>query len=319
MRKITTTIVAVTALATVAALTPSATAQADDLGDVVQPANGPTGTDWQFIIRGGGGYDFETDLDGGGDVSAWAARFGFEARKRVSDQFSFAIVTGIEHISYDFGGNQGFAALDPWDDVEIFGAALVLNWRLDDQWSLSGGPLFQAAWESGADADDGIQAGGVFAASYKVSDTLTIGGGFGVISQIEDDALAFPVLVIDWQINDQWSLESRRESGAGPFSGTELIWDCAEDWELGLGFNFRQEQRFRLDDDPVAPDGVGRTRFWPVWVRAGWKPTPNVSVDGFVGVLLGGELLLEDDDGKRIADDDVDPMPAIGLTGRIRF
>jgi hypothetical protein len=127
------------------------------------------------------------------------------------------------------------------------------------------------------------------------------------------------VVIIDWAISDDLRLRSGREGGGLPFSGTELIWSYSNEWEFALGATYRHERRFRLDDSGIAPDGVGRMRSWPMWVRAGWKPTSSARIDAFLGILLSGELRLEDDDGRGLAEDDVEPMPALGIAGQVRF
>jgi hypothetical protein len=79
-----------------------------------------------------------------------------------------------------------------------------------------------------------------------------------------------------------------------------------------------ERDRFRLDDEGVAPEGVGENESTPLWMRLTYQTQP-MDFTVIAGVNLGGELTLEDRDGNRIAREDYDPSVAVGLTGRIRF
>ena len=54
-------------------------------------------------------------------------------------------------------------------------------------------------------------------------------------------------------------------------------------------------------------------------MRSRWTLAPNATVDLFGGVVVGGELLLEDDDGGRISEQDFDPAPLLGARVSLRF
>lgn len=285
------------------------------------------GKNWEIALLGGYTHQFRADLDDGGDysVSRFVAGIGFGLK--LNDRLDLNLGFGYEFNGYDFEGDTvfGFAADDdiPWRSINLFNVGASLNYRLDDHWRVFGGPIVRFAGESDADAGDSITGGGFAGAAYRFSDKLTLGGGFGVITQIEDDTTYFPVLIVNWQITDNLRLANAGASAgitvSGRASGFELVWSFLENAELALGADYAL-RRFRLDDgNAVAPEGVGEESNFPIWLRASYKFNPTFSVDAYLGVALGGEIKLDDRNGDRIAKQDVDPAPTVGVSLRLRF
>ena len=77
--------------------------------------------------------------------------------------------------------------------------------------------------------------------------------------------------------------------------------------------------RFRLDDDAVAPDGVGTDESVPLWFRTSWGANDNFRVSGLLGLSINGELELEDSGGNSINTVDADPAAFVGLFMNVRF
>ena len=125
-------------------------------------------------------------------------------------------------------------------------------------------PSFRVTKESGADTGDATTGGGFAGFSYRFSDRLTIGPGIGVISQIEDSASVFPVLIIDWKISDSLSFSTGRGLGATLGPGLILNWEPYSKWTFSLGGRY-ERLRFRLDNDRIAPKGIGDDRAFPVF------------------------------------------------------
>jgi len=317
--------VLITAL-TAAALIAPAGAQQD--GEIVpteqaapqsEPQQQQRGEHWldriQFSLHGGGEYQFETDTGSTGEFSVIRAGVGITGRSNIKDDvnLSFRLDYGLD--SYDFSNTMpGFGTDEPWDDIHTFSAGAVLRVDVADDWSLFGGPIFQFSGESGADFGDSIVGGGLIGGTYRVSDSLTIGGGVGVVSQIEEDVRLFPVFAINWEITNDWALRNTSHSGAGQRGGLELVYSPDDRWEaaLGGGYHFK---RFRLD----ANDGVGEDNAIPIWGRFTYRVTDNVRVNLFGGLMFDGELTLEDSSGNEIAEEDYDTAGVIGVSGVIRF
>ncbi|MHC4414263.1 MAG: outer membrane beta-barrel protein [Planctomycetota bacterium] len=266
-----------------------------------------------------GGYEqaFDTDIDEGGEVEVSRARFGLGAQTDLDANLKLSLSLNYELAQYDFSGTTSFGA-EPWEDIHTLGFGAQLRWSMTNDWTIFGGPIIQFSRESDADWDDALTGGAVFGASHVLREGLVIGGGLGVVSQIEDDVLVFPVLILDWQLSESLRLTTQSRSGAGWAAGLELAYDLGGGWEAGIGARY-EYRRFRLDDDGPAPDGVGEDKSLPIWGRVSHRFSENFSVDIYGGVRAAGELDLEDKSGDGVTDSDYDAAPFGGVSVRIRF
>lgn len=277
--------------------------------------------EWHFTFGGGFTHRFDSDVDSGGDVSVNTFSAGLDAATQLNADVGLDLRFNYGIADYSFGGSTGFGGLNPWSDIHTitFGAIITMN--IDNRWTVFGGPIFQFARETGADWGDSFTGGALLGATYKARDNLLIGGGIAITSQIEDNARFFPILVFEWGFADHWRISSRGPSGGRTsleFTGLELICDPCPQWEFALGGG-SSYSRFRLDNDGVAPNGVGQDDSTPFWLRASWHPTGDISVDALAGYLFGGGLSLDNSHGHGVASSDYDGTLFVGLFGSIRF
>ena len=162
-------------------------------------------------------------------------------------------------------------------------------------------------------------------ARYSFSKNFALGLAVGARTQIEDDPkfLLFPLIT--------WKFRLFRGSGNGSGSGSGsrgltlsshvsptrgsggiLRYNRGSNWAVGIGVAF-QSRRFRLDDDGVAPDGVGQAASVPLWASITYKLRDLLRVEVYGGAALAGELELEDRNGDEILAKDVDPAPVLGV------
>lgn len=272
-----------------------------------------------WVITGGVTHQFETDVDDGGSFSATRASTGVSAFYIVNEKVS--VTTGIEYElnAFDFSGTSSLGGGDPWDNIHSVRARALFKYKVDDQWTVYGGPMLGFSAESGADIDDAVTGGGVLGGSYRVNDELTVGAGVGVFSQIEDSAAIFPIIRFDWKFAPQWTLRSGRfDLGSQGGAGVELAYDATETIQIAAGAQY-QTRRFRLDDTGAAPGGVGEETIVPVYARLSYNPNPGLSLSVFGGVIFGGEVRIENSSGSNIADKDFDPAPVLGARAVFRF
>ena len=208
-----------------------------------------------FSVTTGLEHQLKSDLDGAGELDVTRLRFGLGATFAPQADFDVALQFNYAFDNYSFSGSTSLGGPDPWDDVHTIGLNATVSYKATNQWTVFGGPVFQFSHESDGDIGDGFTGGGFVGASYVCSRELVLGGGLGVLSQIEDDARVFPVLVVHWQILDHLRLTSQTAGSGSGVAGLELVYDWGNDWELAFGgsYTFR---RFRLDDEGVAPSGV---------------------------------------------------------------
>jgi hypothetical protein len=275
----------------------------------------------QVVVGGAAVYQFRTDFEDGGDLATTRLSLGTQFRFLFNEQLSLGLNLGYRFDRYEFGGNV-FPSLGtrvtPWRDIQTLGLGAVLVWRLDDRWTLSGGPIGQFSGEESVDAGDAASGGGLIAASYRFNESLLLGGGVGVLSRIEDDPAVFPIILVNWRITDELRLSSQGGPTAVLREGMELIWSPAPPLELALGARY-EYVRFRLSEGNTFSDGIGEEMAIPVWLRASWIVTPSVRLDFFGGVAPWGEIKLSDSTGGVLAEADLDPAPFIAGYLSIQF
>jgi len=75
----------------------------------------------------------------------------------------------------------------------------------------------------------------------------------------------------------------------------------------------RSQERERQELARNLHDLVGQNRSIPLFVRVGYHPAEEWTISAMAGVLLGGEIRIETDDGDKVASSDYDPAPFVGL------
>ena len=273
---------------------------------------------WRWTLQGAAVHQFDADLDQGGEVGVNRYFLNIAVSRQFTSQFNMGLAIGYGVDSYDFSGESGFGALDPWDDIRETRISLPMRYFASREWTLFAIPSLRYQAEQGASLGDG-QSGGLLAgAIYRFSETFSIGPGIGVFSEIEDDASVFPILLINWKLTDTLSVETGGGLAASRGPGVQLTWNPANNWRFAFGGRY-EKTRFRLDDDGVAPGGVGEDEAVPLYALAEYSWSEEVKLSFIAGAEVGGSLRLEDSSGNRISESDLDTAAFLGLTFRARF
>jgi len=270
----------------------------------------------QFSLTGGFVSQLSSDLmTGEYDVTRFD--FAVGAQTRLAEKLDASFVFRTMWDGYDFSDDASLGlGSAPWEDIYTLSFGARLKYTINDRWSLAGGPAVQFARESGADWSDAATVGGTISAIYQWSESLAIGVGVGVLSQIEDDPLVIPIITVEWKLSDSLRIHSTAPTTTG--LGAEIIWSFAPSWELAFGAGYAS-RRFRLDDEGIAPGGVGEETQFPIALRVGWQPHPHVHVTGFAGINVGTELKLESSSGAHIASEEPDGALFFGFAARLQF
>ena len=273
--------------------------------------------DFSYEISSNYEYGFNTDIDGGGKFNLNRYSIGADFKKQVNQKISISFDTSYNLTDYDFSGDEGFGALDPWDKINRVSAGFRLNYKLNSKWGLSAGPFARFAGESGADFGDSMTYGGTLGFLYTPSRTFFARAGVFISSRIEDDVLVVPGLLFNWQINEKLRLSSlltgiRTELGPR----VQLKYDVGNGFSTGLSVGY-EFQRFRLDDEGIAVNGVGDMKVLPVWGSIYYNISSAVRLALYGGAGFLGELELEDSSGDRIQKEDFDTLFFMG--GGIRI
>lgn len=278
------------------------------------PADFANASPWVVGVRGGAIHQFDTDLDSGGNYSVSRGYVEPNVSYVLGPLGSIGVSLGYGYSDYNFSS----ASFRPWSEVNDLSFSIPIRWAVSSDFQVFAAPSLRFDWEKGADMSDGFTAGAIVGAGWRVSDTLFIGPGAGVFSGLEEDVNAFPVLVLDWQIADNVALKTGSGLGASRGPGLSLEWQASPDWTLGLGGRYEQV-RFRLDDQGLAPKGVGEDRAVPIFLTASWAGSDSASLTAVAGVETGGRLSVEDASGTTVSRTNYDPGWFLGFAFRARF
>ncbi len=267
--------------------------------------------------RGAGvSYDLRVGAgmqSGGSEFDVFRAHATVGASTRLSKQVDLRLSFGYEFDNYDFDMDSFFGN-DVWDQVHTYGVRANFDIKIDSDWTLFVGPVFQVSHESGAEFDESWIAGGFAGLTYQVEPGVTIGGGVGITSQLQDRARLQPIIILDWEISSDVRLTSRTEIG---LTGVSLVFDLYEKFDIGLGIAY-VFKRFRMDDTGIVPGGIGQETSLPVYISGTYTLGPSSTITAYAGVVLSGEIELENRDGGKLTDE-YDPMALFGLSVALEF
>ncbi len=262
------------------------------------------------IWQGNATIDNGGDFDAAGVAIRAGTGSGFGAGHRAGITFHY------DYLDYDFSSRTAFGDA-PWSQMQRFGFSVPFMFSGADGWFYGITPSVEWSRENGADLGESVIYGGILSATKAFAPDQRLGLGLGVFSDLEETKL-IPILVVNWRLNDRWSLVNPLPAGpAGP-AGLELNYRLDNGWDLGLGAAYRS-LRFRLSENGPAPDGVGVERGVPIFLRLSADLSDQASFFLYAGAVVGGELRVEDSSGNLLREESFDPAPLLGATFRMRF
>ena len=259
------------------------------------------------------------EIDGGGTFSVDRAAVQTGPAYGPGVGCLIGLAFGYRYDGYDFRG-PGVFGRQPWRHIHTPEISLVSSWKFNDRWSAIGTFFARWSFELGADAGSSFTYGGLGGVWYRVGERLQIGPGLGVQTQLEAGLSVFPILLVKWDIRPNLTLETGTGLGATLGPGLVLRWKPTEHWDLSFGGRY-DRLRFRLDDDGVAPGGIGEDTqlglLGAVTYRFG--PKNLISVTLAAGVDLFGDLGIQDAQGGRIALQGHNPPVNLGVAFGVGF
>jgi hypothetical protein len=272
---------------------------------------------WQPFVSVTPVYEGKGDLDQGGDFSVWRAFLRAGAVGGIGGGHTAGVTLNYDYNDYSFSNPVAFGGVAPWNIVQRYGVAVPFSFALRDGWSVGFVPSVDWFRENGADTGDSLSWGGIVSATKRFADGNRLGLGVGIYDRIEETS-AFPFLIVDWRLSDRWRLVNPLAAGPTGPAGLELDYRLDDNWELGVGAAWRRV-RFRLSDSGPVPNGVGEDRGMPVFLRATRNVGRQSTLHLYAGVVVAGELRVEDSSGNRLRSEDYDPAPLLGVTFTARF
>jgi hypothetical protein len=269
----------------------------------------PDGSGWFGTVRGGFVHQLDSALDGGGEfhVNRLAVVGGVGYRPDFTRSVSLSV--GYDRNDYGF---SGLSDGSPWGDINTLKLGVPVRWGLDEHWTLFMIPTVRWNAEDGANWGEALGGGGFAGFSYRFGEQLTIGPGFGALTQLDASPSFFPVLIVQWDITDELRLETGRGLGASQGPGLSLAYSPFPGWEFSLGGRY-EKIRFRLSETNVNADGVGEDRGVPLYLGVTWRWSDDGRVSLLGGVRLGGKLQLDDPTGSEISSREYDAAPFLGF------
>jgi len=265
-----------------------------------------TSVDLAYVWQG------NADLGDDGQFSVDRGVFEIGTARRIGEQWMIGLSLGYGEDQYSFSDTLNGT---PWEDIRSLQFGVTMRYQASDNWSLFGLPVLRYSAERDASLNDGREIGLLAGASYRFNDNLKIGPGLGVFNGIGGEEDVFPILLINWAITDEVSLETGRGLAASRGPGLALKWQPSGRWEFGLAARY-EKFRFRLADDR---DRIAEDKAIPVVLTAAWKWNPTVSITALAGMENNGDLSIENADGERINRLSYDTAPLLGVVATFLF
>jgi hypothetical protein len=199
--------------------------------------------------------------------------------------------------------------LDVADDEELNFHRLSLDayykGMVNENWGYFGYGAITFAADTDADFTDGFMGTIAGGGRYVWSEDLSLGLGIAVSTALEDDPRVWPVIALNWNINDRWNLRT--------LNGATITYDVTGErkWFVDAGVRY-QLREYRLDEDVFGDDASIVESMVVVEGGVTYRWSPNFAVRGFVGVAAARNYEFRNDDDD-IVDDDTDPAPIVGF------
>jgi len=275
---------------------------------------------WFTSLKVGAESQLDADINDGGEYKHNKIMVQVSESYFWDKNTSASLSLSYEQSDYGFsGGNNGsLAQLNPWNKVNTLTLSTPIRASLNTEWSAFVLPYIRFSGESNAQFEDSTTTGIIAAANYHFSDNLSIGTGLAISSQIEESASLFPLLLVNWDINDQLTLNLGSNRGAIQSPGLTVSYKANKKWLYTLG-SYYEKSRFRLNKNGDIASGVGEYRAFPLLASATYQLNPGMKFMFVTGVKLGNELTLEDSDGDTLYSESVDPSLTAGISFALRL
>lgn len=283
------------------------------------------GRDIKFSFHASSTYYDEADFDdANGTIEAWRNSFGIGATTDLGDG-RISLGLDAEITDYDFTDASGAPVMlaplsgrggppptpNAFDDVTILTLSSTYTGQLasGNHWFVGG--AVSSSRESGAEFDDSL-SGMVFGGyRHKVSDTLELGFGVAVKSQLEDDTLVIPLPQIHFDMGGGWTLSSER-------AGLKLMYKASDSLSMGVTGEY-ESRSFRLDTSNMISGGAASESRFPIAFQVDFKPNKSVMLSGRVGASLGSEIEFFNSAGNSVQTREFDNAVFFGVSGTIFF
>ena len=256
-------------------------------------------------------HRFKADIDNGGDLEQTRFRLSGWALQTLNEQWEVAINATYSYHRYNFSGGAGFGQLNPWEHINLLTVTVPVIYQPSREWRFTYAPLVQLSVETRSDIGRSVSGGGVATMEYRFNEHFALGILLGGTTSLEEGGALVLLPLFSWHITEGLHFEGRLRDGL-PAYLIELSYETASSWRIGLGIE-TENHRFRLDNSGSAPDGIGEVSAGTLRVSVAYRLEKALRLELYSGIS-GGDLKLEDKNGKTIRQKDVDLAPLVGFS-----
>lgn len=291
------------------------TAMAQPANNVPGPPAGPPGP--IVSLSGTVVEQLDSDFDDGGSYSVSSLLFRANVLQPVSRSTLIGLGFRYDLADYNFSNPDVFGGISPWDKIHSITLSVPIISQFNERWSLFISPSLAFSREFDASWGDSLAYGAVGAFSYSFRTDRKLGLGLGVFDRMNKSRV-FPFISVDWNFTDKLRLTNPLRAGPTGPAGLEIAYQIDSNWEFGAGGAYRSF-RFRLDDEGIAPDGIGEQRGTLAFARIKRQLGRKLDLNIYAGAVLGGELHLDNANNERLvtAAHGTAPLLAITFNGRL--
>lgn len=244
--------------------------------------------------------EFEQLSTSGGDTTDLiTTRYIGTIPIKIKDKSIIAIRGSYEQLDFDWDG--------PFDRLREGRIGLFSLIEIKEDWKLLTLNNVQFRADEDATIGDSLSFAGIYGIWKEYSDTLTIGGGLGVVSQLDEPNSIFPILLVDWEFSRHWHLTTRPVPGTRFGPGLSAYYEPNSNWSVFLGARYISTD-YQLGDGSVFKYNTAR-----VSATHQYQFTNNVITSITCGVNLGGQIELQ---GEEV---NLDPSIFLGLDLSYKF
>jgi hypothetical protein len=258
----------------------------------------------------------DADLDAGGDFSVGGVIVRAGTSMALSGGHRAGLTLNYDYFDYSFDNPAAFGAA-PWKVVQRYGFSAPMTFALQDDWSLGVAPSMDWFRENGAANSEALVWGATLSATKRFDNGNFLGLGLAAFSGLEENRF-FPFPIVNWRFGQRWQLVNPLAAGPTGPAGLELDYLTDSGWTVGVGAAWRKT-RFRLSESGPVANGVGQVSGAPIFLRAARDFEGGLTLNLYAGVVVGGELRVEDASGNLLRKDDFDPSPIVGANLTLRF
>lgn len=269
--------------------------------------------DWDYSVSATSLLTPEAGLDTGGETRLTSHHLRAGGERQVGASSEVGVRLSYDHVDRVFSGADGFGALEHLSSVNRLGIAGSISSRTQFGVSYGMRPFVSWSFESGAFSEDAMSYGVALAALAGLSKGKRIGAGVRLSRDMDDSTKASPIIIVHWELNENWTIANPREANFTSPTGLEIRYRSGEDWWLALAGMYHSND-YRLNKDGVASKGIGESSGIVTYVRATHRWTSRFRINGYIGAIFEGELEVEDVDGNEVATSQYDTVPFVALS-----